>query len=154
MQVHKKLISYQEFIFIPLEGQMQKFELMLVRCKMCDFAWEITPQEKSNDIFCKQCGSKNLSIQKQDLHMLKKGGKFITDIGYAISEDKFGELPVEKIMDSNQEPLLVVKENDIKISKDVTNKELKLLLGRLDSIRNKIIDEVQVKHEELMKKLM
>ncbi len=132
---------------------MQKFELLSIKCKMCDWRWEITPREKTENLCCNHCGSKNLDIEKQDLHMFKKSGKFITDIGFSHPRDTFGLVPVEDIMGQNKEPILVVNEKDIKISKDMTNEELKNLLSKINSIRNRIIDEVQVNHEELINKL-
>jgi len=132
---------------------MQKFELLSIECKMCDWRWEITPHEKKDSLCCMHCGSKNLSIEKQDLHMVKKGGKFVTDIGFAHPRDRFGAISVKEVMEQNKEPILVVKEDDIKISENMTNDDLKNLLSKMNSIRNKIIDKVEVNHEELIKRL-
>jgi hypothetical protein len=120
---------------------------------MCDWQWELTPHEKTDEISCKHCGSNDLIIEKQDLHMLKKGGKFVTDIGFSHPRDKFGATPVEEVIEKNKEPILVVRHDDIKISENITNEDLKDLLGKINSIRNRIIDEVEVDHEELMKRL-
>lgn len=132
---------------------MQKFELLSIKCKMCDWQWEITPHEKTENLCCNHCGSKNLIIEKQDLHMIKKGGKFITDIGFSHPRDKFGAIPVEEIIENNKEPVLVVNKEDIKISEKMTNDELKNLLSKMNSIRDKIIDQVEVNREELTKRL-
>lgn len=132
---------------------MQRFELISIKCKMCDWQWELTLGEKPDELVCEHCGSEELDITKKNLHMFKKGGKFITDIGFAHPRDEFGAIPVEQIMLQNQEPLLVVKENDVKISEKITNDEMKNLLRRVNSIRNEILDRIELNQEELIKKL-
>lgn len=132
---------------------MQKFELLSIKCKMCDWEWEITPSEKNDELFCKHCGSSDLNIAKKDLHMFKKNGKFITDIGFAHPRDKFGAIPVDEIMKQNEEPLLVVKEKDVKISEKMTNEDMKQLLSRINTIRGRILDEMQLDHEALIQQL-
>jgi len=132
---------------------MQKFELLSIRCKMCDWQWEMTPLEEPDEIICEHCGSKDISITRKNLHMFKKGGKFITDIGFAHPRDEFGAISVEEVMRQNEEPLLVVKENDVKISEKMTNEEMKKLLSKMNSIRNRILDEIEVNHDELLNKL-
>jgi len=132
---------------------MQKFEMLLIKCRMCDWQKEITPFEKPDELFCEQCGSSELDVTKKNLHMFKKNGKFITDIGFAHPRDKFGAITVEEVMKQNEEPLLVVKENDVKISEKMTNEEMKNLLSRMNSIRNKILDEIELDHEDLINRL-
>ena len=132
---------------------MQRFELISIKCKMCGWQWELTPGERPDELVCEHCGSEEFSITKKSLHMFKKGGKFITDIGFAHPRDEFGAIPVEEVMKQNEEPLLVVKENDVKISEKMTNEEMKKLLSRMNNIRNKILDEIEINHEELFNKL-
>lgn len=132
---------------------MQKFELLSIKCKMCDWQWELTPSETPDEIICEHCGSQEIVITKKNLHMFKKGGKFIVDIGFAHPRDEFGAISVEEVMKQNEEPLLVVKENDIKISEKMTNEDMKKLLSKMNFIRNKILDEIEIDREELLNKL-
>jgi len=132
---------------------MQKFELLSIKCKMCDWQWEMTPFEKPDEIICEHCGSQDFHITKKNLHMFKKNGKFVTDIGFAHPRDEFGAIPVDEIMEQNEEPLLVVKENDIKISEKINNEDMKRLLSKVNSIRNKILDEMEIDHQELLNRL-
>ena len=132
---------------------MQKFELLSMRCKMCDWQWELAPSERPDDLICEHCGSQEIHITHKNLHMFKKNGKFITDIGFAHPRDEFGAISVEEVMRQNEGPLLVVKENDVKISEKMTNDEMKKLLSKMNSIRNKILDEIELNHEELLNRL-
>ena len=133
---------------------MDRFDLLSIRCKMCDWQWEIPNHEETKDLICSQCGSKKLELNKHNLHMLKKGGKFITDIGFSTQRDKFGSIIPEQSENQNDEPLLVVKGSNVAISEDMTNEELKNLLRQMNSIKSKILDEIALDHEELAKKFL
>ena len=84
--------------------------------------------------------------------MLKKGGKFITDIGF-LSDNISNISYDEGIMDDYEEPLLVVKRDNVNISENLTNEELKILLSDMNQIRNRILDKIELNREDLFNKL-
>ncbi len=132
---------------------MNKFNLFSVKCKMCGFKTELSPEELNSNPFCEKCGSTNLKIDKKTLHMLKKGGKFVTDIGFSVDDDIFDVTPVNEMHEQKEEPLLILKKDEIKISENIDNNDLKQLLGKMNVVRNKILDRIEVDREELVKKL-
>ncbi len=127
---------------------MHKFKLLSIKCKMCDWQWELTPQEKTEDTRCEKCGSKDIHITENKLHMLKKQGKFITDIGFSNFEDKFGITPIEDFTEKYDKPLLIIKEDKIKIPDKMTNDERIQILGRIDSIKSKIVSDIKESQDE------
>lgn len=132
---------------------MHKFELLSIRCKMCDWQWEITPEEKTSDTCCEKCESHDLSIEKRPLHMLKKGGKFITELGYAPERDKYGAIAVEDVTKHFQKPLLIVRENDCKFVEEMTDEDRFALLGKMEKIRSKILQEIKESQDESFQRL-
>lgn len=110
---------------------------------MCDWQWEITPQEQTENIVCEQCGSNDVIIEKETLHMHKQNGKFVTDIGFASPENRYGAVPIEEITDNYEKPLLVVKENNIRLPDDMTNEDRISILGKINSIKSRILQDIR-----------
>lgn len=132
---------------------MHKYKLLSIKCNMCDWKWEITPEEKNEDLCCTQCGSKDLSFEEKKLHVFKDNGKIITDIGYSTNENIFSELPVEDLTKNFEEPLLILKQNNIKLSDEMTNEERMTILGKINSLRSQIINEMKESNEECFTRL-
>jgi len=131
---------------------MDRFDLLSIRCKRCDWQWEMPHQNKTDDLVCFKCGSKKLDFNRNKLHMLKKGGKFIADIGFSSSRDRFGAIPFEEDENQIEEPMLIVRGNKVSISDDMTDDDLKNLLSQMNSIKSKILDEINLNQEELLKR--
>jgi len=127
---------------------MQKFELLSIKCKMCDWEWEITPKEKEDNIFCEHCGSDNVFVKHENLKMLKKNGKFLVDIGFLDNSDRFDFNHFEDPMQFFDKPLLVVKENDFRLPVDMSNEDRITILGKIDSIRSRILDDIRTSNDE------
>jgi len=121
---------------------------------MCDWRWEVTPEEKTSDMSCEKCGSRDLFIEKNSLHMLKKGGKFITELGYGPERDKYGAVAVEDITKHFQKPLLIVRENDCKFVEEMTDEDRFALLGKMEKIRSKILQEIRESPDESFQKIV
>ena len=109
---------------------MRKYDLLTIKCRMCDWQWELTPQEKNENITCEQCGSNDIIFEKKSLHMLKSEGKFLTDIGYVLPNDKYNVVNIDDISNNYDKPLLVVKEDNVKLPEEMTNEERISILGK------------------------
>lgn len=122
---------------------MRRFELLTLRCKMCDWQWEVTPQEPKKNFFCEHCGSNDVIVKKENLQIFKQNGKIITDIGFASSDNRSEINNSEDISDNFEKPLLVVKENNIRIPDELTNEDRISILGRIDSIKSRILQDIK-----------
>lgn len=122
---------------------MRNYELLVLNCKMCKWHWEISSQEQTHEIICEQCGSSDISIEKEILHMHKQGGKFITDIGFASPHDKFGVDHSEELADTYEKPLLVIKDNTINLSEEMTNEERISILGKINALKSRLLQEIK-----------
>jgi len=132
---------------------MRKFELLALKCNMCGWQWEITPQEKNDDVFCNKCGSDDFSIKKQNLKMLKKNGKFLTDIGFGTDDNTFQLNDYDDFSKKFSKPLAVIKHDDLKITEDMTDKDRISLLGRIDTLRSKLINEIKFSDDSSFNKI-
>lgn len=132
---------------------MQKFELLSIKCKMCDWEWETIPEEKNDNIFCEHCGSDDVFVEREKLKMLKKNGKFLVDIGFSDSFDRFDFNHFDDPMQAFDKPLLVVKENDFRLPVDMSNEDRISILGRIDSIRSRILDDIRNSEDESFNQL-
>ena len=122
---------------------MERYNLLSLTCKLCDWQWEITPQEKTDNITCEQCGCSNIFIEKKTLQIIKKSGKIISEIGYASHRDKFGGVKQEDESREFKKPLLLIRENDFKFIEDISNNDRVALLGKIETIRSKIVKEIK-----------
>ena len=132
---------------------MHKYKLLSLKCNMCNWRWEITPEEKKENICCIQCGSKNIDIDEKKLQVFKQNGKIITDLGFISQDKQLDETPIEDLTENFEEPLIVLKQNDIKISDEMTNDERVTVLGKINSIRSKIINDLKESNEDCFQRL-
>lgn len=132
---------------------MHRYRLLSIKCNMCDWRWEITPEEKNENLCCKHCGSKDLFLEENMLHFLKNNGKIISDIGYSSKDDCFRETIVEDLNKNFDEPLLVLKQNNIKFSSEMNDEERMIILGKINSLRSQIIDELKESNETCFQRL-
>jgi len=49
---------------------MKRYDLLSIRCRLCDWQWDTTPEEKSNELVCEECGCADLVIEEKMLHMI------------------------------------------------------------------------------------
>jgi len=122
---------------------MRKFELLALKCRMCDWQWETTPQDKAENILCEQCGSNDIFIEKQNLQMLKKNGKFLTDIGFNSGEELFVLNEFEDFSEKFDKPLIVIKEDDFRLPLEMSDNDRISLLGRIDTIRSQLLQDIR-----------
>jgi len=74
---------------------------------------------------------------------VKKGGKFLADIGYAPPSKKYNILDETNTQLQFGKPLLLIRENDIKFNEEIFDDERITLLSKIDAIRSKIINEIK-----------
>ena len=124
---------------------MGKYDLWSIKCKLCDWQWETPSEEKTKDAKCRQCGSRDLIIEKSSLKMIKKDGKFVTEFGYAPLRDEFGAVRKEagKKAIHFEKPLLVVRENDCRFAKGMSDKDRIELLEKMELIKTKILKDIR-----------
>jgi len=127
---------------------MRRFELLTIKCKMCDWQWEVTPNEKTDNIICEHCGSNDVIIEKETLQMIKKNGKFLTDIGFSNTNNRFDIRQIEDFTTDFEKPLLVIKENDIRLPCDMTNQDRISILGKIDSLKSRILEDIKNSNDD------
>ena len=124
---------------------MGKYDLWSIKCKLCDWQWETTSKGETKDAKCRQCGSRDLIIEKNSLKMIKKEGKFITEFGYAPLRDEFGGIlnETEGKTIHFERPLLIIRENDCRFVDGMSNEERLALLGKMELIKTKILRDIR-----------
>ena len=123
---------------------MVKYDTWSITCKLCDWQWETCSRIMAHNPKCNQCGSTDCIVEENEIITVKKQGKIITEVGYDPTRDDFGEINdnVWENIPSFSKPLLVIREEDCKFSEDLTNEHRKELLGKMDSLRDKIIRDI------------
>jgi len=129
---------------------MGKYDTWSITCKLCDWQWETCSRVMAQNPKCRICGSADCIVEKNDLITIKKHGKILTEIGCVPTRDESGELRRETWENtaSFNKPLLVIREDDCRFSKELTNDERKELLGRMELIKTKIMRDINEGSEE------
>ena len=126
-------------------GEMGKYDTWSITCKLCDWQWETRSHVIAQNPKCKICGSIDCIVEKSEFVTIKKHGKIITEIGFDPRHDASGELrkDVWGKTTSLNKPLLVIGENDCRFTKGLTVDEKEALLGKMELIKTKIMQEIQ-----------
>ena len=126
-------------------GEMGKYDTWSITCKLCEWQWETRSQVIAQNPICKICGSIDCVVEKNEFVTIKKHGKIITEIGFDPLHDASGKLrkDVWEQTTSLNKPLLVIRENDCRFTKGITDDEKEALLGKMELIKTKIIRDIQ-----------
>jgi hypothetical protein len=60
-----------------------------------------------------------------------------------MEEEIFGEITVEDLTKNFEELLLVLKENDIKLTNKMTKLERMTILGKINTLRSQLINDMK-----------